>query len=136
MSPVHPDIEIVVGSYLRAHPSVTPLTTRVVSKHPTNRDTAWVRLQQLDGVGGYPDHLVDHMLQLDCYAGKTNDRGEASTLARTVRAVLAGMEGGIHSGAVVSAVRFTGHMPMPDDDAFDPARERVVLTCEVVAHPA
>lgn len=133
------DLEKITSNYLRTHPTVTPLGTRLVGKTPTQDSGgttgSWVRVTQLDArdqTRGAPDHLIAYLLQFDCYAGSTGGQPEATSLARTVRAALAAMPG-TRDTVVVTSVRFTGHIRLPDTD-FSPSRERVVLTAEIRAH--
>lgn len=129
------DLEKIAADYLRDHPAVHALTTRVVSKTPETTATSWVRTTTLDArdeARSNLDHLITFLLQLDCYAGATGGKPEASHLARTVRSALKGMPGS-HDGAVVSRVAFTGHIRIPDT-AIEPARERFILTALITAH--
>jgi hypothetical protein len=101
----------------------------------------WVRVTQLDGtdIGGL-EHLIDYLVQLDCYAGKDAmddhvGQAEASLLARTVRAVLKAAKGQTIGDAVITNVGFQGMPRIPDPD-FEPARERYVLTATIHLHAA
>jgi hypothetical protein len=134
---VIPDAEKIVGRYLREHPDLVALGARVVSKTPDNVATGWVRVSQLDdpAVGGRrSDHLIEFMLQLDCYAGATGGQPEASLLNRTVRQALTDMPGE-HYRAVVTGVQHLSAPRLPDSD-FEPARERYARTVLVWMHPA
>jgi hypothetical protein len=99
-----------------------------------------VRVTQLDGADvSNVEHLIDYLVQFDCYAGKDAmddhvGQAEASLLARTVRAVLKAAKGQTIGGAVISSVRFQGMPRIPDPD-FEPARERYVLTATIHMHP-
>lgn len=132
------DLEKIANDYLRTHTAVAELDTRFVGKTPTNdgTDEPWVRVQQLDARKrgrARPEHLVSYLLQLDVYAGDEGGQPEANTHARTIRAALHDDFPGIRPGIVVTSVEFTGHIRNPDT-AFTPARERVTLTVEIVAH--
>lgn len=130
-----PDAEKIVGKYLREHEDLVALGARVVGKTPDTTSTSWIRLTQLDdrAVGNSrADHLIEFMLQFDCYAGKTGGQPEASLLARTARAALADMPGA-HADAVVTGVQFLSGARLPDT-AFEPARERFVRTVLVWMH--
>lgn len=133
-----PDIERIVGDYLRGHDAVAALIgRRVVGKTPETTDTAWVRLTVLNApsLPSSPvDHLIAFLAQLDCYAGKTGGQPEAILIGRTVRAALDAMAGQF-AGAVVTAVRFTGMQRLPDE-AWTPTRERMILTATIYAHAA
>jgi hypothetical protein len=139
MTPVTliPDGERLVANYLRDHPDILAITIgrRVSGKTPESINDPWVRVTMLDAANqenSRPEHLINYLLQCDCYAGQDGGQPEAKLLARTVRAVLDGMPG-THDGVVVSSVRFTGMARVPDP-GFEPARERVVLTAIVWAH--
>jgi hypothetical protein len=138
-----PDIEPIVGAYLREHPDVVALVgARVVSRTPASTGAAWVRYTQIASPAAgnsTADRLVAALLQFDCYAGSENARAEASAIARTVRAALVAMVG-THGNdeighAVVSGVppRLVSSTRIPDD-MLDPARERYVLTATVFTH--
>ncbi len=130
------DGEKLVGAHLRGHASITALSARVVGKTPSSTETPWIRLTQLDARNerSEHEHFLAYYLQLDIYAGETGGQPEAITLARTAREVLHGMQYATHTGAVVSAVSFTGMARIPDTD-FEPARERIVLDTTVRIHP-
>ena len=128
------DIERIVNDYLRGHPDVD---ARVRSNPPETTVDAWVqtRLLAAEEAGNAPvEHLVAYLLQLDCYAGRDGGQPEANDLARAVRAALTEMSG-VHGGAVVGGARIAGHIRLPDDDGFEPARDREILTARIHAHP-
>lgn len=124
------DGEKLVAGYLRDD------GLRVVGKTPDSTATAWVRLTQLDArdLSEPKDHLVSYLLQLDCYAGKTGGQPEANTLGLAVRAALRDLPEAVLDDAVVAEARIVGHARIPDTE-FTPARERVVVTVDVRAHP-
>lgn len=136
------DAEALVGGWLREHPDLIALDVRVAGRTPSSMLKPWVRVTQLDAspiTGTYVEHVMDYMLQLDCYAGKDatdafTGQAEASIVARTVRAVLRGLEGTVSDGATIARVRFSGDVRAPDT-ALEPARERRVLTAEIMLHP-
>lgn len=140
-----PDAEMIVGAHLREHTAIAALNARVAGSVPSDTKLPWVRVTQLDGStapGSRPDHLIDYLIQFDCYAGgtaMTEHRGQlqASVLARTVRAVLYAAPGETigpdDARAVVTGARITGMARMPDT-TYDPARERVVLTASIHMH--
>jgi len=123
------DAEKLLAFYLREH------GFRVVGTTPSDRDTAWVRVIQIAAanIAGPPDYFTRSLLQLDCYAGKSGGQPEAINLALAVREVLWPLVGTRAQG-VVSATLITNQTRLPDPD-FEPARERVVLTVELYAHP-
>jgi hypothetical protein len=138
---VVPDVEAVIGDYLRGHADIQALDARIAGRTPSSQRLPWVRVTQLDGtdVSGV-EHLIDFLVQFDCYAGKDAmddhvGQAEASLLARTVRAVLKAAKGHTLGGAVITNVRFQGMPRIPDPD-FEPARERFVLTAEIHLHAA
>lgn len=133
-----PDAPAIVGSRLRSHPDVMALDARVAGKLPSSFKKPWVKITQLDATnvtGGDPEHLINFYLQLDCYAGGTDENAQeqASVLGRTTRAVLHDLTEQEIDGVVVTQVIFTGDARIPDE-AFEPARERVVLDAEVRMH--
>lgn len=130
-----PNIEKIAGDYLRGHPDVAALGARVVGKPPSQTESPWVQLRQLDASDAptsRAEHLINYLLQADCYAGKEGGQPEAVLLARTVRAALHAMPG-VRDGVVITSARFTGMARIPDTD-FESARERVVLTATIHAH--
>lgn len=132
-----PDAEKVTSYYLRQHPAVVALDARIVGKTPSSTAAPWVRVTQLDASQDDTsqfDHLVEFYLQLDCYAGATGGQPEASLLARTVRAAVIDMPGE-HDDCIVTRARISGAARVPDQ-ALEPARERVIVTAIVTAHPA
>jgi len=133
-----PDAEKLVSGYLRTHPAVAALDTRIVATTPRvdKRDATWVKLTQLDATNearSRPEHLISFLLQFDCYATEDGGQPEAVLLARTVRAALVAMPDVTHDGAAVTQVRVLSHARIPDT-AFEPARERVLLTADVRLH--
>lgn len=134
MPELAPDGEKVVGRYLRSHASLVALGTRVVGKTPDSTSASWIRCTLLDMRRiSRAQHLFSYMLQLDCYAGATGGQPEANSLALTVQAVLAEMEGAIDGTTVGAAPGLLGFARIPDTD-FEPARERVTMTVEVFLH--
>lgn len=132
-----PYAEKLVSDFLRSHASVVALGARVVSKTPPATEEPWVRVTRLDALNeerSRPEHLIDFMLQFDCYASADNGSPEASLLGRTVRAALHDdLPGTSVADAVVTAVRIAGDSRQPDT-TFTPARERIALTAIVWAH--
>lgn len=133
-----PDAPGIIGALLRQHPEVMALDARVAGKLPASFTKPWVKVTQLDATnvtGGQPEHLINFYLQFDCYAGSTADnaQAEASRLGRTIRAVLHNLTEQDIPEVVVTQVAFTGDARIPDE-AFEPARERVVLDAEVRMH--
>lgn len=135
-----PDIEKVVGAYLREHDDIVALSAEVTGQTPRDTTGAWVRLTLLaapDASSGV-EHLIGFLIQLDCYSSHAGLDGspqkEASVLGRTVRAALKALQGTTQDGVVVTGVQFPGMLRLPDEQDFEPARERIVLTATVWAH--
>lgn len=143
-----PDGEKIIGAYLRTNSDITGFASgsgaRVVGKTPDSKAAPWIRLTQIDAYNDAnvtPDYLITYFLQLDCYAGDSGGQPEAQQLGRVARAVLAGLDGAnqtlgdsIGGTAVISRVRFTNMMRLPDDQGFEPARERIILDTLVTMH--
>jgi hypothetical protein len=133
-----PDVEAIVGSYLRQHPAVKTLGAKVVGETPSDKSKCWVTVTQLDDPAvedHYSDYLIGWMGQFDCYAGATGGQGEASLLTRTVRQALKEMPDATLEGIVVSRTRFLSCPRLLDTD-LEPARQRFALTAELRVHPA
>lgn len=136
-----PDVEALVGGWLSAHPDIAVMNARVAARTPDSMSRPWVRITLLaedDDAASGLEWLVDYTLQLDCYAGEVaqaafTGRAEARTLAARARAVLKGKQGSASDGVVVTRVGFPGHARLPDT-AYEPARERYVLTTEIMLH--
>lgn len=142
---IQPDLEQIVGGYLRGHSAVSALTTRVVARTPSDTGPAWVKyglLGERPARGSSVLHLVGYVMQFDCYAGRTrNEREAAFRLAATVKAALAdlvGLYGDVSNGpAVITGVpadRLSSSRIQ--DDSLDPALERYIVTATVYAHAA
>jgi len=133
---VIPDAEKFVGEFLRSHPDIVLLDARVAGRLPTAFVKPWVKVQQIDATSrtGSVEHLINYLLQFDCYAGEgDNGQAQASLLSRTVRSILHGMQDQVIDGVTVSQVTFTSHARIPDE-AFEPWRERYIIDAEVTAH--
>lgn len=139
-----PDAELILGDYLRELPAIVAIGANVAPVIPSNTTKPWVRVTLLDArkiPGSEPDWLVEHYLQFDCYADATATKdkagqGQASLLARTVRAALEAAKGQtLGAAAVVCDVHVTNMARVPDE-TFDPARPRYVLDELVVMRPA
>ena len=135
-----PDVEAITATYLLAHDDIEALVgDRIGGRHPHRTTTPWIKVVQIgDTVTSRSTHLVSAYLQFDCYGGRDIDtaQGEASLLARTLRAALNDMPEATHNGAVVTGVVFTGNRRVPDPDVGTPARERYILDATIYAHPA
>jgi hypothetical protein len=132
---VIPDGKKIIADYLRAHSAVVAQGARVVGKLPDDRETPWVRVTQIDASkegNSVPEHLINYLLQLDCFVGEGAGQPQARTLARMVRDALDQMPG-VHSGATVAAAHFVGMAELLDT-TIEPARDYVALTAEVYMH--
>lgn len=138
-----PEADALIAAWLREHPAIIALDANVAGKLPDSIVKPWIRVTLLDAtddVVSGAEHLIEFFLQLDCYAGKAasdadEGQGEASTLARTARAVLKATQGTSSGGVVVSKVTFSGMLRLPDT-TMEPARERYVLDVTVSLHGA
>ena len=92
-------------------------------------------LDARNATNGPVEHLVNYLIQADCYAGMEPQgaQGEASSLSFAVRAALQNLRGQTLDNATVTGVHTISHVHLPDQ-AFEPWRERYVLTVEVWAH--
>lgn len=131
------DIEKLVSAYLRAHDDVIALGTRVRATNPGEQTggtaAPWVRVRMLDSrLVTRANWLKSYMVQLDVYAGDTGGQPQANAHALAIEDVLYAMPGEHADGVVTKATTALAHIP---DGDFEPARERVVITCEVYAHP-
>lgn len=137
-----PDAEALIGAHLRDHPDLEALNARVAGHAPADGATSpWIRLTLLDAQNdaqSIPEHLIDYMLQLDCYAsaGAMRDhvgQAEANRVALAARAVLHSMPQEFTGDAVITSARFVSMARIPDE-GYEPARERVILTATIFLH--
>lgn len=121
--------------------------TRVVAHPPAEdaRDQGWVWVIQTTvehNADDPADRLPGYLMTFQCYAGKDGGMPEAERLARTVEALLTKRFSGLFSApttaddpVVVSAAKVvSGPLSLPDDAAFEPARDRFVLDALIYAH--
>lgn len=126
-----PDAERIAYDWLSTHPDVVAVGTRLVGRTPKDTGAPWVRVTLLDASDlARHEHLISSLLQLDVYAGSQEIVWQH---ARAIRAALNQLEDTIQDGVTINRVDFAGMMRRPDDD-FTPARERVILTVELVGH--
>lgn len=132
-----PDVEGLVGSYLREHPDLVALDVRVAVQTPAKFDRPWVRMTLFDGRDRShgQDWLIDSLVQFDCYAGRDGGSVESSLVARTVRAALKALPDDPPAGVTVSDVRVVGGPSFRPDTDLEPARARHVLSVEIDMHP-
>lgn len=131
-----PDIEALVGNALRNHDAIQALDARVGRRKPRTTTRPWIRVTKLDGIDRSGiEHLIAYLLQIDCFAGQdtATPAEEAQLLSASARAVLKALQGTVIEQVAIGRVRFTGDLPAPDN-TMEPARERYVLTVEIVAH--
>lgn len=131
-----PDIEAVMTGYLKGCAPIAELGARIVGKMPSETAKPWVRITLLDPKAvddSRSDHLIDWMVQFDCYAGSTGGQGEASLLMRTVRRELRLLYEREAEGAVITGVRFLS-APRQEDTNFEPARTFFPLTATIWGH--
>jgi hypothetical protein len=128
----------LVMDYLRAHPVITPVTTRVRSTMPDDTRHPWIKgtLIDISDAAEPMEHLILYELQFDCYAGEDPDGKpgwpEANDLGLRVRAALKELKGS-QGGAVASAVYLRGPKEIVDDD-FTPDRARTIVEADVLIH--
>ena len=133
-----PDIEMVIGDYLRESQAILDLDARVGGELPKSFTRPWIRLTQLDATNATNsevERLISFLVQLDCYAGSDPQGGQAQAvgLGRAARALLIAAQKQTLDGVVITAVEVRSHARITDLD-FTPARERTVLTVEIWAH--
>lgn len=131
------DIEKLVARYLRDNTDVEALGTRVRATTPSKSTGGvadpWVRVRMLDSRRiTRSNWLINYLVQIDVYAGATGGQPEANLHARTIDAALDAMPGQHPDGVVTKATTSLTHLP---DGDFEPARERVLITAEITAHP-
>jgi hypothetical protein len=139
-----PDAEALLGTLIREHPDVVAIGANASGIVPSTTAKPWVRVTQLDArkvPGERPDYLVDYMVQLDCWAGTDAmdahaGQAEASTLARTVRAVLDEAQGQTLDDEAILTYALVTNMARVPDEEFEPARERFAITASICMRPA
>lgn len=138
---MRPDIEAIVGSYLRTNPDIEAIVGgRVVGRTPADDSEPWVRVFELPSVSpgrSTVDWHVAYYLQLDCFAGTNarGRRGDSKRLALAVCAAVDAIDEAELSGGVVSGSKVESCRRLPPDADFDPAMERYMVTATIWAHP-
>lgn len=128
------DCELVTTTYLDGQ-----LSTQVVPEAPDDTSEAWVQVYQMDS-GQVSAKDVDHFnvyyLQIDCYPSGDGieHQEEAADLRTAVCSALTAMPAATHTGAVITAVRFTTRR-LPDTE-FKPPRQRYIVSASVYGHAA
>jgi hypothetical protein len=121
-----PDVEKLCADHLRAHADIVALNTRIRVTTPPDKSTSWVLITKINSPQvNSPDHLVQFLVQFDCYAGATGGVPEVNTLERTVRAALGELPN--------AGVEILGG-PRSVDTDLEPARDRVTLDAYIYAH--
>lgn len=132
-----PDLEALIIGYLSSHPTVSALCSgRVSGSTPPSTKQPWVRVFLLSDelrTGSAATHAIDGMLQLDCYGSDQQGvaHGQASLLARACRQALREIP---DTGLPATVSHATASIRRLPDTDFAPARERFVVTCELVCH--
>lgn len=107
---------------------------RVTAKTPDDTDSPWVCLTLLNAPQtDLADHFSGYYCQLDCYAGAGGGQPEAVSVAAAARGAIGAMEG-VHDLGVVTGAQIEGFARIPDAE-FEPARERIIVTATIYAHP-
>jgi len=127
-----PDIEILAVAHLKASADIAALVGDRVGTELYAGTTSAIWLSLVTGDERVRNHLIGPMLDVRSYGGT---KGQASTLARTVHAVMHDMPG-VHTQGVVTSVRCLTLPAWNPDDGFDPPRPRYLGTYELVAHPS
>jgi hypothetical protein len=130
-----PDGKRIVADYLREDARVASFTSSVRTTSPSDTSHAWVKITQISALQAPEDptdHLIEFVLQFDCYAGKMGGPPEAADLSYAVRDALVALRGS-QNGAVVTAARILEHSDLPDE-TFEPERERMIVTSSVFMH--
>lgn len=123
-----PNVEKIVSDHIR-----DTVAIRVVGKPPSSKTDSWVQVIQIDASQtDQADHLVNFIIQLDCYASEDGGQPECVQIAREVRASLVQLNGTTSDG-VITDVRMFGDIRLPDYD-MEPPRDRRILTARVWAH--
>ena len=132
-----PDVEDIVGDYLRTHPDVVAIGAKVVGTSLGTSTVPWVRVTCLDSPRRGPiDHLIEFYLQLDCFPGtgvakNVGGQAQVNLLQRTVRAALMALPGASLSVFVTAVdVRHARLL----DTTVEPAVPYVALTATVWLH--
>jgi hypothetical protein len=126
------DIERLLVTYLAGDPHVTAITHVIGTAFDWERGFPALRLSRVGGsaVTNVPLWIDQPRVQFDAY-GTTN--GEASTLGRTVKAVLQNVIG-THPEGVVTDVVYGIDIDLPDGE-FDPPQPRFVFDTLITTHP-
>ena len=133
VSPVRllPDSEILAVAHLKASADIIALVgTRVGTELYAGTEPAiWLSL--VTGDERFRNHLAAPMLDVRSYGG---NKGQASTLSRTVHAVMHAMPG-VHAQGVVTSMRCLTLPAWNPDDGFTPPRARFLASYEITLHP-
>lgn len=134
MSPLHlmVDAEALVVAFLAGQADVAALVgSRISTELPPAPTFPLVRLERIGGLTGTPAHLDRARIQVEAW-GAT--KGEAHTVAATVRAALFEELPGTHPlGVVTGAEEDLGLTWSPDPESDQP---RYVFGVAAFIHPA
>lgn len=129
------DAEELIGRYLREHADVVALEARVSVKPPKTFSRPWVIVAQIAAGdrSRAPDHLMAHLMQMTCYASPTGGSVEAMLLGRVVRQALRDLT--TLDEWVPSVIDLGGPRNFGPDEDFEPARDRTIVTADILLHP-
>ena len=127
-TPVLPDVEALLGSFLRNHPELTPIhqgrvATRLSGTYPAIR-VSLIAVRPTQILGEYLPEL-----QVECFA---DDQGVASLLARKASAAMADVIGAYPEGAVRGHDLVFGPFWSPDATT---QRPRYLFDVLLLAYP-
>ncbi|HWC09257.1 MAG TPA: hypothetical protein VG458_09400 [Solirubrobacterales bacterium] len=133
--PIPSALQVTVA-YLNTVEAVQDANARVLSGTPTKRGDPWLRVTLLADPstdGGEADHLIAAFLQIDVFAGESNNTALAvDNLSIAVREALRVMKHAEHEGAVVTGAESSRtHMPETNEE---PAMERFQISATIWLH--
>lgn len=130
-----PDAELVVRSWLAAHPAVTAIcSTRISRRMKTTPVYPCLTLRRIGGIPVERRRLDQARIEVQAW-GDVDDQETASTLARTARAALHDMAGERIDDAYVTGVDDDLAITWLPDDSRDPTVPRYVFGVAVYLHP-
>jgi hypothetical protein len=126
-----PDVEILAVAHLKAAAEIVALVGDRVGGELYAGDSPAVWLSYVTGDERFRNHLAAPMLDVRSYGGT---KAQASTLARTVHAVMHDLPGA-HAQGVVTAVQAVTLPFWSPDEGFNPHRARYVGSYVITLHP-